>query len=108
MKTAFMWHFWFVANQALRGISCNCHSRETGKDAVCGPSFKYAIRKPCSFGAVSQISELSKAKIRKKTGNDLVLVEFIFLPMGCCSLLSLSCDMPTLILNRPCAIAGSS
>lgn len=103
-----MWHFWFVANQALRGISCNCHSHETEKDAVCGPSFRYALSKPCSFGAVSQISELSKVKIRKKPGNDLVLVEFIFLPMHRCSLLSLSYDMPTPILNRPCDTVGSS
>lgn len=104
-----MWHFWFMANQALWGISCNCHSHEIEEDAVSGPVFRYAMSKPCSFGAVSQISELSKFKIRKKKkmfGNDLVLVEF--LPVDHCSLLSLSCDLPTPVLKRPCDIVWSS
>lgn len=61
-----MWHFWFVATQALGGISCNCHSHETEEDAACGTSFRDAISKPCCFEAASKISELSKFKIRKK------------------------------------------
>lgn len=76
----------------------NYHSQEPEKDAVCVPSVRYALSKPCSFGGVSQFSELSKAKIRKKTGNYLVLIEFIFLPIHHSSFFPLSCDTP--ILNR--------
>lgn len=96
-----MWHS--MANQALWGISCNHHSHESEEDAACGTSFRDAISKPRCFEAASQISELSKFKIRKKwTGNDLVLIQFLFMQADHSSLLSLSCDLPTSVVSRLC------
>lgn len=94
-------HVAFLAVAALLWVNLkHCHSQEPGKDALCVPRARAALSKPCTCGGVSPFSELSKAKIRRKTGNYLVLVEFIFLPAHHSAVFSLSCDIPAAILKR--------